>query len=50
MDLCIWENTIETNLKRNRMAGYGLIHLSQVMDEWRDLVNVVMNLWVSEKT
>jgi hypothetical protein len=31
------------------MGEYGVIHLSQVRDEWRALVNVVMTIWVSEK-
>jgi hypothetical protein len=43
------ENDITINLKSNRMGVYGLIHLSPVRHEWRALVNVAMNLRVSEK-
>jgi hypothetical protein len=34
MALCIWENTIKTNLKRNRMAGYGLIHFAEYLSDY----------------
>jgi hypothetical protein len=27
-------------------GGIGLIHLAQDSDQWRDLVNMVMNIWI----
>jgi hypothetical protein len=44
----IWEDNIETNLKETGRQGVGWIHLAQDRDQWRDVVNTVMNLWVPQ--
>jgi hypothetical protein len=42
----MWEDNIKVDLTE---IGWGImdwIHLAQDRDEWRALVNMVMNLWV----
>jgi hypothetical protein len=41
-----WVNNIKMDLKRYRMGWCGLIDLAQDRDQWRALVNTVMNLWI----
>jgi hypothetical protein len=42
---CRWMDNIKMDLKRDRMGQYGLTDL-EARDQWRALVNTVMNLWV----
>jgi hypothetical protein len=41
-----WEHNIRMDLKEIRWEGVGRIHLAQDRDQWRAVVNTVMNLWV----
>jgi hypothetical protein len=41
-----WEDNIKMNLKEVRMQVVDWIHVAQVEDRWRTLVNTVMNLRV----
>jgi len=41
-----WEDNIRMNLTKLGWEIVDWIHLSQERDEWRALVNIVMNLWV----
>jgi hypothetical protein len=41
-----WVDNIKMDLKRDRMGWYGWIDLAQDRDQWRALVNTVMNLRV----
>jgi hypothetical protein len=43
-----WVDNIKIDLKRDGMGWYGLdwVDLAQDRDQWRALVNTVMNLWV----
>jgi hypothetical protein len=41
-----WKNNIRMDLREIGWEGVDLIHLTQVMDQWRALVNTVMNLQV----
>jgi len=42
----IWEYTIKLDLKEIKWEVVDWIHLTQNRNHWRDLVKVVMNLWV----
>jgi hypothetical protein len=41
-----WEVNIKTNLRRIGWCGMDWINVAEDMDQWRDLVNAVMNLRV----
>jgi hypothetical protein len=41
-----WENGIKIDLREIGLGGVEWIHLAQVMDRWRAVVNAVMNLRV----
>jgi len=45
-----WEDNIRMDLKKTGREGVDWIHLAQDRDQWRAVVNTVMNLWVLEKT
>jgi hypothetical protein len=42
-----WEDSIEIDLRQICWGGMDWIDVSQDRDQWRALVNMVMNLWVS---
>jgi hypothetical protein len=44
-----WELNIRTDLREIEWEGVDWMHLAQVRDRWRALVNMVMNLRVSYK-
>jgi hypothetical protein len=41
-----WENNIKMDLREIVWGGMNWIYLAQVRDQWRGLVNTVMNLRV----
>jgi hypothetical protein len=41
-----WVDNIKLDLSEIGLGGVDRIHVSQYMDQWRPLVNTVMNLWV----
>jgi hypothetical protein len=41
-----WENNIKMNLREIGRGGMEWIHLAQDRDQWRALVNTVMNLLI----
>jgi hypothetical protein len=41
-----WEDNIRMDLREIGWGGMDLIDLAQDRDQWRALVNTVMNLWV----
>jgi hypothetical protein len=41
-----WEDKIVIDLREIGWEGVEWIHLAQETDQWRALVNTVMNLWV----
>jgi hypothetical protein len=41
-----WENNIRMDLREIDWGGMDWIDLAQDRDQWRALVNTVMNLWV----
>jgi hypothetical protein len=41
-----WEDNIKINLREIGWNGMDWIDLAQDRDQWRVLVNTVMNLWV----
>jgi hypothetical protein len=41
-----WENIIRMNLREIRWCGMAWVNPAQDRDQWRGLVNTVMNLWV----
>jgi hypothetical protein len=41
-----WEDNIRMDLREIGCGGMGWIDLAQDRDQWRALVNTVMNLWV----
>jgi hypothetical protein len=41
-----WENNIKMDLTEIEWNGMDSIGLSQDRDQWRALVNTIMNLWV----
>jgi hypothetical protein len=44
-----WEGNVKMNHREiGQESVYGM-HLAQDRDQWQALVNMVMNLWVSEK-
>jgi hypothetical protein len=43
---CRWENNIEMNLRGIEWGGMDWIDLALDRDQWRAVVNMVMNLWV----
>jgi hypothetical protein len=38
-----WEDNIKINLKEGGWVGVDWIHLAQDRDQWRDLLNMLMN-------
>jgi hypothetical protein len=42
----MWVNNIEMNLRKIGCGGVDWFDLVQDRDQWRALVNTVMNLWV----
>jgi hypothetical protein len=44
----MWEDNIKMDLKEIGWGGIDWIHLAQDSDQWRILVNTVMNLRVPE--
>jgi len=44
-----WEDNIRMNLTEIVWESVDWIHLAQDMDQWQDLVNMVMNLQVPQK-
>jgi hypothetical protein len=43
---CRWEDNIKMDLREVGWGGMDWIHLAQDRDQWRALVNMVMNLQV----
>jgi hypothetical protein len=43
---CRWANYIQMHLREIGSGGMDWIDLAQNMDQWRALVNTVVNLWV----
>jgi hypothetical protein len=43
---CRWEDNIKMDLREIGWGGVNWIHLTQYRDQWRSLVNTVMNLRV----
>jgi hypothetical protein len=41
-----WVNNIKMDLRKIQWGGMDWIDLAQARDQWRALVNMVMNLWV----
>jgi hypothetical protein len=41
-----WEGNIRTDLKEIRWGILDWIRLAYVGDQWRALVNIVLNLWI----
>jgi hypothetical protein len=41
-----WVDNIKMDLREIRWGGMNRIDLAQERDQWRALVNMVMNLWV----
>jgi hypothetical protein len=41
-----WEDNIKIDVREIGWSGMNWIHLAQDRDQWRALVNTVMNLWV----
>jgi hypothetical protein len=41
-----WEDNIKMNLREIGWGGMNWIDLAQDRDQWKALVNTVMNLWV----
>jgi hypothetical protein len=41
-----WENNIQMDLGEKGWGSMDWINLAQDRDQWRALVNTVMNLWV----
>jgi hypothetical protein len=41
-----WEDNIKTDLREIGWGCMDWIHLAQDRDQWRGLVNTVLNLWV----
>jgi hypothetical protein len=44
--ILFWVDNIKMDLKEVRWGGMDWIELAQDRDQWRALVNMVMNLWV----
>jgi len=44
-----WEENIKIYLKQMKCDYVSCIHLVQDRDQWRALVNAVMNLWIPYK-
>jgi hypothetical protein len=44
-----WVDDIKTDLREIGWGGIDWIHLAEDRNQWRVLVNTVMNLWVSIK-
>jgi hypothetical protein len=42
---CRWEDNIKMDLRETRWGGMDWIDLVQDRDQWRALVNTVINLW-----
>jgi hypothetical protein len=40
----MWKDNINTNLRNIRLGGMDWIDLAQDRDQWRAIVNIVMNL------
>jgi hypothetical protein len=43
---CRWEDNIKMDLREIGWGGMDWIDIAQDRDQWRALVNTVMNLWV----
>jgi hypothetical protein len=43
---CRWEDNIRMDLREVGWGGMNWIDLAQDRDQWKALVNMVMNLWV----
>jgi hypothetical protein len=43
---CRWEDNIKIDVRETGCSGMDRIHLAQDRDQWRALVNMVMNLRV----
>jgi hypothetical protein len=43
------DNNIKMDFKGNGCEVVDWVHLTQDVDQWRALVNVVMNLWVPKR-
>jgi hypothetical protein len=41
-----WEDNIRMDLREIGLEGVDWMHLAQDWDQWRFLMNTVMNLWV----
>jgi hypothetical protein len=41
-----WVNSVKMDLREIGWDGMGWINLSQNKDQWRTLVNTIMNLWL----
>jgi hypothetical protein len=41
-----WEDNIKMDFRERGSGGMDWIHLAQDRDQWRALVDTVMNLWV----
>jgi hypothetical protein len=47
---CRWVDNIKMDLREIGWDGMGWIDLAEDRDQWRALVNAVMNLWVHLRT
>jgi hypothetical protein len=45
----MWENNIKIDLKETEWDGVDWIHVVHDMDQWRDFLIKIMNLWVSSR-
>jgi hypothetical protein len=41
-----WEDNIKTDVREREWGGMDWIDLAQDMNQWRVLVDTIMNLWV----
>jgi hypothetical protein len=48
-DRCIWDDNIKIDLKYILLENVKRIHMFQDSDQWRDLVNMTLNLRISRK-
>jgi hypothetical protein len=44
-----WEDNITTDLREMGWKGVELIHLAQSSNQWRAIMNMVMNFWIQQK-
>ena len=42
---CTWEDSIKMGAKETGWEGVNWIHVAQIRDQWRAVVNTAMNIW-----